>query len=223
MAPWVTDKEKFIQKYTGCGIKTCVGHFPIIGFPMSGGHINTDGIPEEFFKANFTNTVSGHFHVFMNHGEVIYPNNPFQFTRSDMGDYTKGFSILNFNDDGYLNDIEYVHSKNIIRFEKVVFPEEFTEDKIKNNLIDVFVDYGSAFNEDNFKKYLEKINSFKPVLSPEIKIISNVVDLNNNIDLNNLGSSLGIMKEYIEQQQVENKKEVTELMVELYSNAKGVE
>jgi DNA repair exonuclease SbcCD nuclease subunit len=224
MVPWVTDKEKFIKKYTGCGIKTCIGHFPIVGFPMSGGHINGDGIPGEFFNINFTNTISGHFHVKKVEDKIVYPNNPFQFNRSDMGDYDKGFSVLNFNDAGYLDDIEYINSKDIIRFEKVVYPEEIIESKVKGNLIDVFVDYGKDFKEEDFKKYMGEINSFNPAATPEVKILNtNIVDLNNNVNLNNLGSSLMLMNEYIGQQQIDNKKEVSELMINLYDNAKWVE
>jgi DNA repair exonuclease SbcCD nuclease subunit len=224
MTPWVIDKDKFINKYNGCGVKTCIGHFEIVGFPMSGGKLNESGIPSEFFDKNFHTTFSGHFHVESIRGRVIYPNNPFQFTRSDMFDYSKGFSILTFGDDGYWKDIEKIKSKNIIRFEKVSYPEEVDASKIAGNLVDVYVDYGNNFNEDKFKEYLDKINSFKPADNPEIKIINNnVINLNNNINISNLGSSLGLMHEYLDLQNIENKPEVKSLMVELFEESNGVE
>jgi hypothetical protein len=224
MVPWVIDNEAFIKKYTGCMVKTCIGHFPIVGFPMSGGHPNEDGIPPSFFNDNFHTTFSGHFHVYRADGKIIYPNNPFQFTRADSLDYDKGFCVINFDDNGYVCCIDYVNSKNIIRFEKFTYPEEIIETKVDGNLIDVFVDYGNNFDETKFKEYLEKIKSFGPAANPEIKIINNnVINLNNNINIDNIGSSIGLMKEYIEIQNIEEKPKVKDLMMELFAESNGAE
>jgi len=218
--PWQTNPESFIkeletEKYNGC--RVCFGHFEIMGFPMyKGGMLSPSGLPDTLFFSKFKMSVSGHFHSRSikekDECVLIYPGTSTELNRNDKGD-PKGFMVLDLETLSY----DFIAAKNIMKFVDITYPEEPTETLIKNNVVDVFIDYGDKYDQQKLSKYIEKINSFTPALPPQIKIVSkNLINVNDEINNLNISSTKDLIDVFIDENCVDLKEETKKLINELY-------
>jgi len=219
MVPWVTDTLSFVRDFSqieSCDL--CFGHFNIYGFNFNKVKRSDDGIQGKLF-AKFKKVFTGHFHIRNSQNvqgsDIIYIGSPFQLTRNDI-DENRGFVILD------TDTLEYQHIDNNVslKYIKIKYPEKFTSSRIKNNIIDVYVDYDENYNEEKVNKYVKKIEEFGPASTPNIFVENNNA-LNSDIDLENykFGSMLDLMREYVDSLDVGNKEEINQLLIELYNES----
>lgn len=219
MVPWITDNVSFIKEFneiSACDI--CLGHFNIQGFNFNKFKKSDDGIQGGIFS-NCKKVFSGHFHIrnsqIIHGSEIVYTGSPFQLTRNDI-DETRGFIILD------TSNLEYKHVDNNVslKYIKLKFPEKFTQNKIKNNIIDVYINYDESYNENKVDKYIKKIEEYNPAAAPNI-FVENNSDINGEIDLQNykFGSMLDLMREYIDIIDIGNKEEIYQNLIELYNES----
>ena len=219
MVPWVIDTLSFVREFSqveNCDL--CFGHFNITGFHFNKVKRSDDGIQGKLFS-KFKKVFSGHFHIRSSQkipgSEIIYIGSPYQLTRNDI-DENRGFVILD------TETLEYQHIDNTVslKYIKVKYPEKVTSSKIKNNIIDVYVDYDENYNEEKVDKYVKKIEEMGPVITPNI-FVENNSSLNSDIDLENykFGSMLDLMREYVDGQDIGNKEEINQLLIELYNES----
>jgi len=219
MVPWVTDNLSFIRDFSqieDCDL--CFGHFNIAGFNFNKVKRSDDGIQGKLFS-KFKKVFSGHFHIRNSQNiqgsEIIYIGSPYQLTRNDI-DENRGFVILD------TETLKYQHINNNVslKYIKIKYPEKFTSNKIKNNIIDVYVDYDENYNEEKVNKYVKQIEELGPATTPNIFVENNSL-LNRDIDLTNykFGSMLDLMREYVDSQDIGNKEEINQLLIELYNES----
>jgi len=219
MVPWITDTLSFVREFSqieDCNL--CFGHFNIAGFNFNKVKRSDDGIQGKLFS-KFKKVFTGHFHIRNSQNiqgsEIIYIGSPYQLTRNDI-DESRGFVILD------TDTLEYQHIDNNVslKYIKVKYPEKVTSSKIKNNIIDVYVDYDENYNEEKVDKYVKRIEEMGPATTPNIFVENNSA-LNSDIDLENykFGSMLDLMREYVDSQDIGNKEEINQLLIELYNES----
>jgi len=220
MVPWIVDNIAFIKEFSKIKSDICMGHFNIYGFHYNKFKKSDDGINGKLFgktKQVFT----GHFHIRNSQNlfgsEIIYIGSPYQLTRNDV-DENRGFTILDVETSKY----EFIDNTSSLIYIKLKFPEKFTSKKIKNNIIDVHIDYDDSYNENKIEKYIKKIEDCIPATTPNIFIDSNS-ELSGEIDLDgcNIGSMIDLIGEYVNSLEIKNKEEIYENLIELYNEVKG--
>jgi hypothetical protein len=228
--PWVSDKERFIAeeinmltKYNDCNV--CIGHFELMGFKMNKtSKVMDEGLPDAILTNIFKTVISGHYHMrgektLSNGSKIIYTGSPYQLTRADTGEQ-RGYCILTFDKNELVNH-EYVENEKCIRFETVTFPEEFTEQKIRNNVVDILVNYAEKFDEVKLDEYKTRIESMNPAFKPEIRLL-NAETLNVGAELNGFAvkTTLDLIHEFIDEIELDKKDEVRKEIVSLYEQVK---
>jgi DNA repair exonuclease SbcCD nuclease subunit len=115
--PWQPEGQVFLINKKA---DVVVGHFPVVGFPMTKGISCKDGFDINSFK-EYPLVVSGHFHIAQQKGNFQMLGNPYQ---KDWGDFeeVKGFWVL--QDYGLVLMENGISPKHI----KIFYKEE--EDKI---------------------------------------------------------------------------------------------
>jgi DNA repair exonuclease SbcCD nuclease subunit len=220
LVPWITDNNEFIKEFRKTSCDVCMGHFNIYGFHFNKFKISDDGFQSKIF-GNCKKVFTGHFHIRnsqkIQDTEIIYIGSPYQLTRNDI-DENRGFTVLNLPDLSY----DFINNKISLKYIKLKYPEKFTKDKIKNNIIDVHVDYNESYNEDKVNKYIAKIEEFQPATIPNL-FVETKYDLNGTIDLENysIGSMLDLMREYVNGLDIGNKEEIYQILINLYNDVKG--
>lgn len=220
MVPWIVDHISFVKEFSNMKCDICMGHFNIQGFNYNKYKRSDDGMGSQIFS-KCKKVFTGHFHIRNSrneHGsEIIYIGSPYQLTRNDI-DECRGFTI--FNTDTL--EHTFIDNEVSLKYIKLKYPEKFTKRRIENNIIDVHVDYDESYNENMVSKYISKIESYNPAMSPNI-FVDNTFELNGSIDLENydVGSMLDLMKEYINGLDIGNKEEIYENLIDLYNQVKG--
>ncbi len=227
--PWVSNMDTFINemgqisKYVDC--KICIGHFEFIGFRMNRSKIMDTGMPCEALTSIFDTIISGHYHmrnekIHTNGSRIIYTGTPYQLTRADAGD-SRGYAILNF-DGQKMTDIQYINNKKSIRFESVTFPEEFTEEKVRGNIVDVIVNYADKFDEVKLEEYKSKIESFGPAFKPEVRLLTANTAIDMQTELNGFAvkTTADLIGEFLDGVEIENKERVRKEIIDLYEKVR---
>ena len=220
MVPWIIDNIEFIRDFRKMPCDVCFGHFNIEGFHFNKYKKSEDGFQCKIF-GNCKKVFTGHFHIRnsqkIDNTEIIYIGSPYQLTRNDI-DESRGFTILNLENLNY----EYVDNITSLKYIKLKYPEKFIKNKIKNNIIDVHVEYDESYNEEKINRYLNKIEQCEPAIPPNI-FLENNSELNGEIDLTNynIGSMLDLMREYVNSLDIKNKEEIYQILIELYNDVKG--
>ena len=220
MVPWIVDQEDFIQrvenKNTDCEV--CCGHFETMGFKLNNKAVSNNGIKSDVFFRNFKLLFSGHFHTRSRNerdGCVIqYIGNVQHLTRHDIGD-DRGFTILNTDTREY----EFINNTVSQRFVKIKFPEKFTKKEIKNNYVDVEIEYNEDYDEEEVQKYLRKVEKYEPAVPPFLKIDKNFQ--NSDKDDYRVQTVQEIIKEYIESLQIDNKEVIFDKIENLYAECRS--
>lgn len=232
--PWVNNIPEFLEYVKNIKDKpsVCMGHFDLLGFQMYKNSMASEaGIPPGYLSENFKRIYSGHFHTpsrkeYPNGSIVTYIGSPFQITRNDCDD-VRGFRIVDFE-----NGVdEYIESKQIAKFIKVFFPDMPEASFVKNNIVDVLVDYGKKFSTTEISKYISEISKLEPFSPPEIKIVNKPsVDLKQDLSNTEIKSVEALLNQFMDEvdeqffvKQELSRNEIKNLMVELYKKSGGDE
>ena len=176
-----------------------IGHFDSLGTKMSSYQDSEVGLDRDFIN-RFLLTLSGHYHSFSkyesNGKELCYTSIPCQLNRGDTGE-DRGFWILNCED----LSKEFVLNTVSIRFENVTYPEPFTEDKIRNNIVDLHINE-SKLDIDDLENYKDRLRSFSPIsITPRI-----IPKIENGIDNQDIKfvSLRQLFDDYIDKVEIED-------------------
>jgi len=221
MVPWLVDETKISELLENNPTETVMGHFDIVGFSFNKHttcKVGTD--PNTFSSHKYI--FSGHFHTRsdkkINDTNFVYVGTPYQLTRADMGE-ERGFVVYNVKSHKYKffsNDIS-------TKFIELKYPEHFTEKTIKNNRIDVVIEYTEdTYTPDEYDKYIEEIESFKPVsVNP---CYQNTSDINPDMDdtVCSIGSIPDLVTTYVNKMKINDadKKEINDMLIGYHNKVK---
>lgn len=140
-------------------------HSDIAGFKYDNGRPIIKGVNSTIYDTG--KIYSGHIHKHDVAGNVTYIGCPYQLKRSDLGN-DKGFYILDFNDDGTVNE-KFVINTYSPKFLKVHFDDilELTINQIRefatNNYVDIILPskYKNFINLSKLMEVMESCNSRK--------------------------------------------------------------
>ena len=216
--PWQVNKKDFNNYISNNVIdsKVLLGHFAIKGFKFNKHVINTDGFDNEIFYNNFDLTFSGHFHTRSkqkkSNNEIIFIGSSYQLTRNDI-DEEKGFCVLDINTLKY----EYVNNNTSVKYIDITYPQTISSELIKNNIIDINIEYTDDCNESKIQKYIKKVESYEPIQT-QLKIKNNLLnEVINDCDIKN---SYDLMYEYVKKQNFKDESNIYKILEMLYEEAK---
>ncbi len=219
MCPWITNSKEFLTELESLEEHDiCFGHFNFSNFLMFKDQEADHGISPELFYKKFKKTFSGHFHTRsskkVGESEIIYVGNPFHLTRNDIDD-ERGYSILDLE----TLDVEFIENKESIKFVKYYYPEKLDKEHIFNNHVDLYVKYDENYDEKKVDEYLSRLESFEPAFPINKKSINMI----NGVEAVELKATSGreLIEEYVQQQTIENKQEILEILFKLFDNCKN--
>lgn len=220
--PWIVDNNEFINYIDKIEEKIdyCFGHFNFIGFNYDKTRVSDDGLDISTVTTKIKKIYTGHFHTrstrTVNNCEINYIGSPYQLTRSCI-DENRGFTIIDFETE----NVEYINNDVSLKYIKINYPDSFSEETIKGNIIDVYIDY-DKYDEDKVNSYIEKIESYAPATNPN-KVIYNTFKLDNDIDITdyNSKSTPVLIRKYVDSQTMENTETIYNNLIALYEQARG--
>lgn len=223
LCPWITNKEEFISKLPSYNTEICMGHFEIAKCPMFKGQMNEHGIEPSIFLSKFKLTLSGHFHTKsvtkFNGNKLVYIGNAFQMTRNDIDD-ERGFSILDLKT---LN-LKFIENTESMKFVSINYPVEVSKEKVYNNHVDLYVEYGDDYDEKAVQKYIEKLESFEPAYPVVVRTINKIsIETDEDYQITSISD---LVKEYLEKLVVEKeelKPKIIDVTMSLYSECNSSE
>jgi len=209
--PWLLEDEvEGIFKKKG---DICLGHFPLTGFEMTRGIVETKGISLDKLKQNFIKVFSGHFHL----RNDVYVGNPFQMSWADTED-DKGVSIL---DTDTLN-VKFVPNTISPIYKKIYLSQlknkTMSIDIVKGNFVKVFLD--TEYSDKTINTLQEVIISKNPASFTFEGL--NIDDINTDVaveDLTNPIESLTIWLNKIELKKGIDRSVLLEKVNSLYNNS----
>lgn len=227
--PWISDIERFLkQTLPSDQTKVCIGHFQFTGYRMSkSSKPAEDGIPDTALTSIFNTIITGHYHtrserILPNGSKVLYVGSPCQLTRVDSGE-DRGFAVLSIDNNELVN-CEFIENKNCIRFESVTFPQVFTEEQVRGNIVDIMVNYAEKFDELKLDEYKASIEAFSPAMKPEIRLIGgSEVTVTAQLDGFATKTTADLINDFIDEVNIEKKEEVRKEIIELYNQVKITE
>ena len=162
MVSWLTNNSE-LQNIINCNpADVLMGHFDILGFHFNQHKICESGIDHNIFVDKFQSVFSGHFHkqseMIVNNTKICYIGAPWQIDRNDIGE-SRGFIIYDIKN----TSIERIQNLNSPKFINLNYPE--ISENIINNFVDITIKYNPEnfeFEKENYNKYIETIETFKP-------------------------------------------------------------
>jgi DNA repair exonuclease SbcCD nuclease subunit len=221
LIPWQTNKEEFRKKVSDKNIfcDVAMGHLEVKGIYMNKGNVCEDGVEQELFLNNYALTFSGHFHkrsLTKSQDRVVqYIGNTYHLSRHDINE-DRGFCVLDLDSLTY----EFVNNKQSIKYTKLVYPEKVKKTNVSGNIVDVLVNINKDYDEKKFQSYLATVESFEPIIPPNVKIEHEVVMNKANNQEYKVQSILDLMNEYINELEIDYKDKVLEKIETLYENCK---
>jgi len=221
VVPWQVNNANFMKRLNEMDVKAkiCMGHFDFAGFYLNKFKLNESGLVANNFFDKFNFVFSGHFHTRnkqkQSKSEIVYIGSPYQLTRNDIGE-ERGCMILDLKTNKY----EYLNNSTSIKFVQLNYPEETTKENIEGNIVDINIVYDKKYNEDDIQRYIKHVESFGPVVPPNVKI-TNDISLDADMKNYSLKSTGELMREYIDAlTDIENKDEIYEILQKLHDEAK---
>ena len=225
MIPWIcNDNEERIMEFVkNSSSPFCLGHFELAGFNLSKGVPSHEGIDFSFLK-NYNQVVSGHYHTFSEHDNVMYLGTPYELFWSDYKDQ-KYFAIL--DTDTLKIDLVRNHMR---MFYKITYDDaNLTMEKIKEIKYDLYANSYVKIvvvNKQNpylFDKMLEELYKVNPV---DVTIVEDFteqeIESTDEEIVNQAEDTMTILYKYIDAQTLDAGKNVNKLktiMRELYVEA----
>jgi DNA repair exonuclease SbcCD nuclease subunit len=213
LIPWGVDIDKMPN------VDIMFGHFEINSFHMNSYKICEHGMSYANLLKKAKTVISGHFHK-KDHktyqsGQIVYLGSPYQHNFGDMLD-DRGIYIFDIEKESFEfieNTISPKHYK--LYTSKYDESDEKTNEIIKNNIISLVVD--TKIDQDDFIKISSKISKHTPLnvrSEYEEKEENQDQDIEKEYDSGNL---LKDIDDYIENLNIQNKKEVAEYIKQLYT------
>jgi len=220
LSPWIVDFLEFKKELVD-SVDLCFGHFDIKGFHFDKFRLSEHGIDPTIFPKNCKKVFTGHFHTrskqTINNTEIVYIGSPYQLSRADIAE-ERGFVVIDLDTNKY----EFINNNKSLKYIKLKYPEMFTKNRIKNNIIDIHINKSEIYEEDKIHKYIETVESYYPAEYPNTFIIDDS-DFNSNLNGNNINidSITDLIKIYVDSLNIENKIEIYNTLMSLYKIAKG--
>jgi DNA repair exonuclease SbcCD nuclease subunit len=197
----------------------CLGHFEVRGFEISRGVYDEENLEISLFK-NFKKVFTGHYHLRNTIQNVTYLGCPFQQNWGDYGD-DKGINIWDIDTETH----EFIKNDNSPEFLKIFVDDIQNKNvnllkRIKGNHIKFMID--KPVDESWIIKARSKMESLEPLtFEVENTIIETTLD-EKDIDLSKIGDPFNLLMECVENMELENGIEKTELksyLMETYSES----
>ena len=222
--PWICDenKEESLKAIEETNSQLLFGHLEVKGFEMHAGQYSQSGVDASMFK-KFDMAFSGHFHHKSDNGNIYYLGNPYQITWSDYKD-PRGFHIF----DTETRELEFILNP-FEMFHKIHYDDEkMTLESIQN---EDYSGYKNCYiklvivNKKNpfwFDTLMDKLYA---VDVADISIAENFdQDLNIEDDMiNEAEDTLTILSKYVNSLNIDNKKELDNLLISLYNESLTLE
>ena len=213
LIPWGVDIDQMPN------VDIMFGHFEINSFHMNSYKICEHGMSYSNLLKKAKTVISGHFHkkdhkTYQN-GQILYLGSPYQHNFGDMLD-DRGIYIFDVENESFEfieNTISPKHYK--IYTSKYDESDEKTNKIIKNNIISLVVD--TKIEQDDFIKISSKISKHTPLnvrSEYEEKEENQDKEIEKEYDSGNL---LKDVEDYIENLDIQNKKEVADYIKQLYT------
>ncbi len=221
LSPWIVDYNEFYNDLDKSKPEILMGHFELAGFLFNKSRVSYTGIDSNLFANKAKKVFTGHFHTRSKKTvagtEIVYIGSPYQLTRHDIGE-ERGFCILDTESLEY----KYINNTESMRYIQLKFPQKFTKEMVKGNIVDVHIDYDDSYNDTKIQKYNAKIESFGSAGPPNVFIVNQEeLDVDINLDDYKISSVSELMYEYVNAIEIKNKSDVYNIMLELYNESKG--
>jgi DNA repair exonuclease SbcCD nuclease subunit len=183
--PWLYDLntlKKWVSENDSKEIDVCIGHFDMIGAKINKNTFSKTGLTKELLY-DFRKIFSGHYHTRSieknKDREIIYTGTPYQLNFGDVGE-DRGFCVL----DCETLEHEFIENEVSIKFVSLEYPEPVIEEKVKGNIVNVYISESENIDTEKIQAYIEKVNSFKPIKEPIKRIIGGLK--NEDVNVNEL-------------------------------------
>lgn len=216
LCPWICpdNYEYIMNQLEKTTAQVLMGHFEINGFNMNSGIVCENGLDKKIFD-KFDLVFSGHFHQKSQSGSIHYLGAPYEMTWADCGQ-ERGFYIF----DTETRELEFIRNNNRM-FHRIewdntplnVLPLE----EYENRYVKVIVK--NKDNQEKFDHWLETLNDVSPA---SVQVIENSLNLlleDEDEILDTDKDTLSIIRKYVNQIDVDDKKELERVMIELYNEA----
>jgi DNA repair exonuclease SbcCD nuclease subunit len=220
MVPWGVEFDN-IPKTDGI----IFGHFEISSFYMNSYKVCEHGMESKQFFKKAPLIISGHFHKKddrkYDKGRIVYLGSPYQHNFGDTGD-ARGIYVLDLEN----NELEFIEnniSPKHIKLSTKAFVQNpdsiessLLEEQMKNNIVSLVVDI--EIGQDELAQLTSKLHKVSP-LSIRTDYISDnmgIETLDNTKEIDS-GNLLKDIEDFVNNLDIENKKEVIEYLTESYN------
>ena len=216
MVPWGVEYDNIPQTD---GI--IFGHFEISSFYMNSYKVCDHGMESKQLFKKAPLIISGHFHKKddrkYDKGRIVYLGSPYQHNFGDSGD-SRGIYVLDLEK----NELEFIEnniSPNHIKVSaKAILKEDVDIDNflLENNIVSLIVDTDIA--QEDLALLSSKLHKKAP-LSIRTDYLQDNSTINQNDDSKEFdsGNLLKDIEEFVDNLDIENKKEVIEYLTETYN------
>ena len=224
MQPWICDenREQSIKAMEETTAQVLFGHLEVKGFEMHAGQYSQSGVDASMFN-KFDMAFSGHFHHKSDNGNIYYLGNQYQITWSDYKD-AKGFHIF----DTETREVEFI-SNPFEMFHKIYYDdEEMTLESIQNDDYSVYKGCYVKIVIVNKKNPFWFDTLMDKLYAADVADISVVENFDQDLDIeddmiNEAEDTLTILSKYVNSLNIDNKKELDNLLISLYNESLTLE
>ena len=221
LVPWMHNMNETLDVFQDNEADIVMGHFDITGFNFNKWVLSKSGMSPDYFAGRYDLVFSGHFHTRttkkISGTEFVYVGSPYQMTRADINE-ERGFVLLN------VEKMKYGYFSNEVstKFVEINYPEKLSESKIKNNKVDVFINYDKeTYTPDEYDKYIQQVESFNPASMETFYTDKSNISTDFDIDDSSFANTRELIKVYMEQSELSNKEKVKDKMLSLHDEVKG--
>tara|TARA_B100001250_G_C19773432_1_gene778357 strand:+ start:487 stop:1572 length:1086 start_codon:yes stop_codon:yes gene_type:complete len=222
--PWICpeNEDESLSAISKTKAQILFGHLEVKGFEMHLGQYSQTGVDASMFK-KFDMAFSGHFHHKSDNGNIYYLGNPYQITWSDYKD-PRGFHIF----DTKTRELEFIVNPYDM-FHKIHYDDEkMTLESIQNDDYSIYKNCYVKIviiNKKNpfwFDTLMDKLYA---VDVADISVAENLdQDLNIEGDMiDEAEDTLTILSKYVNSLNIDNKKELDNLLISLYNESLTIE
>jgi DNA repair exonuclease SbcCD nuclease subunit len=216
MVPWGVEYDQ-IPKTDGI----IFGHFEISSFYMNSYKVCEHGMESKQLFKKAPIIISGHFHKKddrkYDKGRIVYLGSPYQHNFGDVGD-ARGIYILDLEK----NELEFIENdispKHIKVSAKALLKEDSDIDNyvLENNIVSLIVDTDIA--QEELAVLSSKIHKIAPLsLRTDYLQDNSTITQSDDTKEFDSGNLLKDIEEFVENLDIENKKEVIDYLTETYN------
>lgn len=221
--PWINpeNKEASMDMIAKTKAQLCFGHLELSGFEISRGQIMEHGMAASIFD-KFDMVFSGHYHRKSTKGNIHYLGSCFEMTWADHGD-PKGFHIF----DVEKRKLAFIENPYSL-FTKILYNDEGKEKSdLKKQLDNQYatsvyckVIVEKKINPYLFDYFIAEVEKKNPI---DLKIVeAQEVFSQNNAPIEKVDDTLTILKKSVHESELSsNKKQLENLMVDLFNQAQA--